>query len=292
MPEKILVVEDHSDLLYSEVLLLELNGFDAIGAENGLDALSKLEQMDQLPDLIISDILMPKMSGYDFYQTLSRNPKYSKIPFIFLTAKSSPEDVRFAKYLGVDDYITKPFKEEKLIELIKEKLQEHTFRESFQHNFDEKSKSASKFLEDLHPHNTDSVFVYVKWDDLVGPKLDMLYPSDFKSPFSLEDIASQLFDISTGLYGQHKFQGASDVLLGISNISMDGYLYFDSMKDKSLRSGVQSFMLGLIAPKIHYLASLRLKEIFRKIAENIKSNLPIKIESNWNQISYLLSLSN
>ena len=288
---RILVVEDHADLLFNELLILELNGYQGFGAENGRDALDKLQTMESPPDLIISDILMPIMSGYDFYQEVSKDTIFSKIPFIFLTAKSSPEDVRFARYLGVNDYITKPFTEEKLLEIIKLKLLSHALQQTFQHNIDEKLESKLSIPLVPSEFNGNSVFILVKWDDIQGPQLAEVYPKNFEASFSPEMIATQLFDVSVGLYGQHRFQGSADVLLTIANIAMDGYIYFDGINNKKYRGGVQSFMLGLISPKIHYLASLRIKEIFGKMAGLIKANEKYDIEQYWSQIGHLLLLS-
>ena len=68
MRTRVLVVEDNADILYEETLILELHGFEGISATNGKDALEKMRSMDNLPDIIVSDILMPVMNGYDFYR--------------------------------------------------------------------------------------------------------------------------------------------------------------------------------------------------------------------------------
>lgn len=75
-----------------------------------------------MPDLINSDIMMPEMDGYEFYQTLKRDSTWKEIPLLFLSALATPDDVRFARILGVTDYITKPFKEEDLLSMIDRKL--------------------------------------------------------------------------------------------------------------------------------------------------------------------------
>ena len=66
--------------------------------------------------------MMPEMDGYEFYQVLANDPLWKEIPLLFLSALATPDDIRFAHILGVNDYITKPFKEEDLLAMIERKL--------------------------------------------------------------------------------------------------------------------------------------------------------------------------
>ena len=109
MKPLILVVEDNRDLLFSLNLILESNNYKSITSRNGKEALVILNELDQVPDIIISDIMMPEMDGYEFFKEISNSSRWNRIPFIFLSARSTPQDIRFGKLLGVDDYITKPF---------------------------------------------------------------------------------------------------------------------------------------------------------------------------------------
>ncbi|MFW9972714.1 MAG: PleD family two-component system response regulator, partial [Candidatus Odinarchaeota archaeon] len=122
MKPLILVVDDNKDILLNIRITLEQNNFEVITSSNAQDALNILSKTVKIPDVIVSDIMMPIIDGYDFFRKVSSSLKWSRIPFIFLTAKSSPEDVRFGKILGVDDYITKPFEEEDLLAIIKGKV--------------------------------------------------------------------------------------------------------------------------------------------------------------------------
>ena len=109
---KILIVEDNQDLrnfLYSE---LSVN-FSVSVSENGINALELLLTLK--PDLIISDIMMPKMDGLEFYEKLLEDDRYVNIPFLFLTARATPEERVFALKKGALDYIEKPFSSEELI---------------------------------------------------------------------------------------------------------------------------------------------------------------------------------
>src|SRR6266851_1258831 len=121
MPDAtILVVEDDGALLDGLHDMLELSGYHVLTARNGVEGLAVLQA--RLPDLIVSDINMPRMDGYQFYNQVRARPDWVSIPFIFLTAKSEKADVRQGKILGADDYITKPFEEADLLVAVQAKL--------------------------------------------------------------------------------------------------------------------------------------------------------------------------
>lgn len=119
--ERILVVEDDSALLAGVRDILELAGFDVTTAANGLEAITALEQA--APHLILSDISMPRMDGYQLYAVVRANAEWVSIPFIFLTAQGEKADIRRGKEMGADDYITKPFDEDDLLVAVRAKLQ-------------------------------------------------------------------------------------------------------------------------------------------------------------------------
>jgi len=121
--EKILIVEDDEALLVGLRDILEFAGFHVTTASNGLEGLTELEK--GAPHLILSDINMPKMDGYGFYEAVRARPDWVSIPFIFLTAKGDKTDIRRGKQLGADDYLVKPFDEEDLLVAIRAKLDRH-----------------------------------------------------------------------------------------------------------------------------------------------------------------------
>ena len=120
---KILVIEDDVDILQNIVDTLAIEGYHARGAEDGTPGLEIAETW--LPDLIVCDIMMPVMNGYDVLMAMRNKSDTSKIPFIFLTAKTEWSDMRKGMLLGADDYLTKPFVPEELIEAIKIRLKKH-----------------------------------------------------------------------------------------------------------------------------------------------------------------------
>ena len=117
---KILVIEDDSDIRELIFDILTTKNFEVIKAKNGESGL-KLA-LEERPTLIISDIHMPKMNGYEVLQQLREDPDSKAVPFIFLTAKTEKADFRKGMNLGADDYLTKPFTPEELIEAVQTRL--------------------------------------------------------------------------------------------------------------------------------------------------------------------------
>jgi signal transduction histidine kinase len=114
--KKILVIEDDSAIRQTLTDLLLVEGFDAIAAEDGRDGLRLAQTC--LPDLILCDIRMPGMDGYEVLNKLRDNARTATIPFIFLTARSTKEDFRQGMELGADDYLMKPYRAEELLAAI------------------------------------------------------------------------------------------------------------------------------------------------------------------------------
>jgi DNA-binding response OmpR family regulator len=105
----ILIIEDSTDVRENIAEILKLENYEAVTAENGTIGIEKAKTV--MPDLIICDIMMPGISGYDVLKQLNNDTSTGGIPFIFLTAKSERSDVRMGMNLGADDYLTKPFEE-------------------------------------------------------------------------------------------------------------------------------------------------------------------------------------
>jgi CheY-like chemotaxis protein len=106
--QSILVVEDHTSLLAGIRCILEIEGYTVFTATDGVQALQVMAEK-VCPDLIVSDIAMPRMDGYALLETIRAHPEWTLIPFIFLTAKMGKEDILRAKNLGAEGYIVKPF---------------------------------------------------------------------------------------------------------------------------------------------------------------------------------------
>lgn len=116
----ILAVDDEPALLDNIKQTLEEAGFRAPTARDGVEALAVLRS--QPVDLILADIAMPRMNGYQLYERVRENPQWATVPFIFLTARTLDSDIHYGKELGVDDYLVKPFQIEDLLAAVRGKL--------------------------------------------------------------------------------------------------------------------------------------------------------------------------
>lgn len=122
--ERVLIVEDDVNLLEGLKEILEMhNQYQVMTAENGKQGLEILRNnVNQPPDLIVSDIMMPGMDGFKFFEAVREESRWMKIPFIFLTAKDTKKDIQYGKLLGVDDYLVKPFDPEELLTAVQQRL--------------------------------------------------------------------------------------------------------------------------------------------------------------------------
>lgn len=132
---RILVVEDELNLLEGIKTVLEIDGFEVTTAENGKQALAALHDAARsgtgaLPELIVSDIMMPHMDGIDLLRAVRTEQQWINIPFIFLTARGEKVDVQRGKQLGVDDYLVKPFDPQELLVAVESRINRHRALES------------------------------------------------------------------------------------------------------------------------------------------------------------------
>jgi DNA-binding NarL/FixJ family response regulator len=115
--QNILIVEDNYSMANYLINKLATN-YNVYSSENGDEALKRLRDMESLPDLIISDIMMDKVDGYEFAKIISNDPDYSHIPFVFLSAKSAKDDKLRGLRSGAIDFIQKPFNIHELLQKI------------------------------------------------------------------------------------------------------------------------------------------------------------------------------
>jgi len=144
MKTKLLLIEDELDLADNIKSILELNEFDVTTAQDGAMGITLAKQI--IPDIIISDILMPKKSGYEVLEVLSKDEKTSHIPFIFLTAKVEHKDLRKGMELGADDYIFKPFQSRELINAVNARLKRANLMKS--KAFDGNEENVNRYKQD------------------------------------------------------------------------------------------------------------------------------------------------
>jgi len=206
---KILVIED--EFLIRENLLERLGaeGFDTIGAENGLDGV-KLALADR-PDLIICDVMMPELDGYGVLRTLRQNPNTAAIPFIFLTAKADKSALRQGMELGADDYLTKPFTKTELLGAIATRLEKHAV---VAQHFEEELVSFVQSITDALP------------EELLNP----IY---------------QIFSLTQKLADEHDSIAPQEILAAAANINestmylhrlMENFIIYSQLKSLNLNS--------------------------------------------------------
>ena len=134
--QHILVVEDHESLLTAIQDILKEEGYTVSIATDGLKALQLMEKAR--PDLVVADIMMPRMDGHTLYKEIRARPEWVTIPFIFLTAKAGRADVLYGKELGAEDYLTKPFDPQELMVAVRSRLRRaQAIREATEAEFDQ-----------------------------------------------------------------------------------------------------------------------------------------------------------
>ncbi len=282
MEPLILLVEDDPNILKYLKMTLEFNGCQVITANHGREGLKVLLELKNCPDLIISDIMMPEMNGYDFFDAVSRNPYCYHVPFIFLSALDSPEDVRLGKMLGVDDYLTKPINEEDFLAIVFGKIKRNKTINEIYSSYDIEKESIPEERKDL------IILAEVQWDDIIGPKLIRYFPNDIELDFSLSTVNEQLFDGSIAMYGQDHILNAEGLLINIKNVNIMAYVFFDSNPDDSYRGGRRNYMFSLIAAKITYFQSLKIKQIFMTLSSTFKKQGKWDIKEFWKKLSDIL----
>src|SRR6185369_6854601 len=129
--KKILIIEDEPEMRRNLLMILKLEKFQPLGAENGSVGLSLARR--EKPDLILCDVMMPELDGYGVLNALREDPELAATPFIFLTAKGEKTDQRCGMNLGADDYLTKPVARADLLNAISSRLRrsEQTAQQEF-----------------------------------------------------------------------------------------------------------------------------------------------------------------
>lgn len=167
---RILIIEDEAPLREGITEMLELEGFEVISAENGQSGLTLAEQ--QPPDLIICDVMMPALNGYDVLYEVRQHSHMALVPFIFLTAKSEKTDMRYAMQLGADDYLTKPFSRKDLLKAIDTRLtRQIAMREALNQNLEDAKKTFTRMV--AHELRTPLISIQMV-QEIILRKIDQL----------------------------------------------------------------------------------------------------------------------
>ncbi|MFX1345657.1 MAG: PleD family two-component system response regulator [Promethearchaeota archaeon] len=286
MGPTVFLVEDDNTLVQNLKIFMELNDVTLISAFNGNEGLETLSKLDHLPDIIISDILMPKMDGYDFYMKVAENSEWSRIPFFFLSGKAEPDDVRFGKMLGADDYITKPFKSKELLKKIKKTIKNHIKISKDSKILEEELKEILKYEEPSLKKYRRADFFYIyfmTWNNESEPILKDYYPKNEIPLLNLKDLTTQLYSTLIKMYKFEELSESSQFTLRVVRDLVDAYALVDK-RDMSSQTEAGTFMLCAITPNSHYLQSKMIRDILSKIASKIQANNEWNIKEYWEQL--------
>ena len=286
MNPNILVVDDNAKILHNVELMLGTENYNVLTATNGLDALDILEKMEISIDLIICDIMMPKMDGYTLYKSISVDPLFFDIPFIFISEWSTPDDIRFAKLLGVDDYITKPFDESYFLAIIRGKLLRREKKLLLTKKVEERLLPLKIEDEDFSKSEEEialCIVLLMHWDELKGPKLIQKYTECDDLPYAIDEISLQIFQTIISIFDDVDKIDTQGFLMNLENINMYCYVYFDTIPNLELEKN-EPYMMCAIAPKINYLESLRIEEEFDSSLNRIKRSIELDLKQVYNTI--------
>jgi DNA-binding response OmpR family regulator len=120
MPKKILIVDDEPNIVISLEFLMKKEGFEVAIANDGEDALTKVDSFD--PDLVLLDVMMPRKSGFEVCEALRADPGRAGLKIVMLTAKGRDTEVAKGLAIGADAYMTKPFSTKELLAMVKAML--------------------------------------------------------------------------------------------------------------------------------------------------------------------------
>lgn len=176
---KILVIEDNNDVRENVEEILELANYEVVSAVDGKSGIKLAKE--EIPDLILCDIMMPNIDGYGVLNILSHDPTTSHIPFVFLSAKTEPSEIRKGMNLGADDYITKPFEESDLLNAVETRI------------------NRSKLLTDLAKNSINIPYGFENFAEGIEA-LDNLRVDKKTRQFGKHEIIYQVEDIPRYLY--------------------------------------------------------------------------------------------
>ncbi|TAE61438.1 MAG: DNA-binding response regulator [Nostocales cyanobacterium] len=222
--KKILIIEDDDLSRHLFLQALEAEGFTVIGAENGKVGI--LQAKKYLPDLVICDLMMPDVDGYDVLTNLRRENLTAIIPFIFLTANNTTASMRKAMELGADDYLTKPISINELLRVIKIRLEKQSlFRHWYTHNSDLVSLTLSdpKTSDSIFPNipHLKQVFDYIETHYQEGITLSDVAEAMGYSPAYLTHQVSLQTGISINSWIVKRRLAAACFLLKNTNLSIE-----------------------------------------------------------------------
>ncbi|MBD3226899.1 MAG: response regulator [Candidatus Lokiarchaeota archaeon] len=285
--KKILLIEDDDTLGKNLKLFFEENDYEVLIGKNGKDGLEILSNMDSKPHIIISDIMMPILDGYDFYIEVTKNREWNDIPFIFLSGKNKPDDVKFGKLLGVDDYITKPFNLSDLLEMVNNKIDEYIRSKKADQILEKKLKDFIKIEDPVFNKLAKIKFVYIfclRWNKEEGPNIIDFYPKNEISSLNLKSLILNLYESISSLYDFKAIFQSDLYYLRISKGFVNTFNLIKFIEPRGSDLPNKSYMICIVTPNFHYLQFQRFKEILVELLEKIEANKSYYLSKYWDKL--------
>lgn len=289
---KILVIEDETILREEIIEWLTLEDYEALAAENGTAGVEIA--LRELPDLIVCDVTMPHLDGHGVLLELRGIPKTADVPFIFVTARASYEDIRMGMGMGADDYITKPFTRMELLQAIETRLEKRAIIEH------RRQKEVQQWQQ---------AFEQEREQRLLKSKLLSMFSHDFRNPLATILISNSLLrDYSERMDEKHRLTHFQRVETAVGQLlqMLDDMLIVAQLESGKLDfkpepMNIGEFLGHIIADfQANYeethrlLYDNRLTEVImsdprllRQIASNLISNA-IKYSPSGSQVTILL----
>lgn len=240
----ILLIEDDHDMRENTAEILELANYRVMKAENGKRGIEMARQ--NLPDLVLCDIMMPELDGYGVLHLLGRDPATAEVPFVFLSAKAERGDIRKGMELGADDYLTKPFEESELLNAIEGRLKRS---ELFRKGFDHSAEGLNNFIESARGSGSlKDITLDRKPRHLARKEMIFHEGDELRNVFFINRGKVRMFKMNndgkefvTGLYTAGDFLGYMSVLEG-SRVSESA----ETLEDCELVSIPREDLLALL----------------------------------------------
>lgn len=250
--KKILVADDNRNIIELVKMEFEILDYDVVTAYDGEDALKKIEKEN--PDLVILDVMMPKMNGFDLCMKLRDNPTYKDLPIVMLTAKGQEKDKFWGRQVGADEYVTKPFEPEVLEQIV--------------HNLLEQKKSGEV------PHPVTKLPGYVTVEKEI--KLRKAGNEDF-TVYNLY-FEPESFEVYARKYGNIKsdeiLKIAGNVIMDIIKRSGDNRTFFGHLGDNTF------IMIG---------NKINIEKFIPTIKEEVNSLIPLKYDDEDRKRGFVFS---
>jgi len=280
--KRILLIEDNPEIRENISEILELDGYQVQTAENGKVGLELAIQ--EKPDLIICDIMMPVLDGYSVLHLLSKNPETANIPFIFLTAKADRSDFRKGMEMGADDYITKPFDDVDLLNAIDSRFKKiELLEKKYSKNID----GLNNLVRDVGGEEELKNLTLNREKRIYKKKSEIFREGDF--PF-------YLFYIEKGKIKTYKTnEDAKELIINLHNEG-DFFGYVNLMRENSYMesaSAIEDCEITLI-PKTEFFKLLhqnrQVSQMFIKmLSDNIKENEEQLLKLAYNSVRKRIS---